>query len=252
MNQQSHPYQTGEAQFFEQMAHWQTGGKYGFVKSLWQVISTLNVMLLAVFIRKRMGIRIVSNGSWIFVYLYLLTLYTIEVLSLEFHPVTGQALDDTISANWFFLHGILYVFFSLFRRIGAGRRMMRIGRPGNISVRSTSIGASVIYPFVRMVLKPFGLIDREIMPRRFWKLNEDRWMQYWEPALIGYAGWTVWEWGYDFYGKFILFAALCLFSWTRRAYVNTARMRQASIDAQSSGRMLQSQYEEPRAPHIIQ
>ena len=252
MHQQPHPYQTGEAQFFENWAHYATKGKYGFVKSLWQVLTTLNVMLLAVFIRKRMGVRIASRGSWLFVYFYLLALFSVDILSAEVDPVTGLIMDETQSAGWIVLHGILYVIFSLWRRLGASRRLHRIGRPGVIPVHSTSIGESVLYPFVHWLLRPFRLVARAGERRRIWQLTEASWIQFWEPALIAYGGYSLWMAGYDIYGKLILFAALCLFTQTRQAFTNTARMRQARIDAQSSSEVIRPQPIQRQAPHIIQ
>lgn len=252
MNHQPHPYQTGESQFFEQWAHYATKGKYGFVKSFWQVLTTLNTMLLAVFIRKRMGVRIANRGSWLFIYFYLLILFTVDILSAEVDPATGLIVDDTQSAGLIVLHGLAYIVFSLWRRAGALRRMFRIGRRNNRPVGSTEIGDSVIYPVLRFFLRPLGLAAREGRARRFWQLSESRWMQFWEPALIGYGGYQLWIAGYDIYGKMLLFAALCLFNQTKRAYLNTARARQARIDANLGGQIIRPAPSRRHSRRIIQ
>lgn len=199
-------------------------------------------MLLFVFVRKRIGLKLITFNTW-FIGSSVIGLYTIISLFASDVDNTGK-----VSVGLFFLHSILFNLFSIWRAFGAWRNMRRSGKSGVTSRHSYSIGESITYPIVRFFLNPLKLIDDEIKPSTFWKVNEDRWMEFWEPLCMIATGFLFYLSGYTGYGSFIVFASIALWHATFIAFNNRAKIKQAQVDAGKVSDVIEPETERSEAP----
>lgn len=248
-HQPYHPYQTDESQFLDNLGEYISPGRYSFVKRLTFLFLNANSMLLMVILNKNMGSTVARQSASLIAVIWLIILFAISEHTLE-QNINAGITDDTISAPWIFYHGVAFVFFSLWRRIGSWWNMRQSGLPGARRRLDNGIGDSVIYPWIRFFLRPIRLIDNERLPKTWLKLNEDRWMQYWQPLLLIVLGYQVNLMGYEVYGNFIMLATCCYFLVTFRAFNNTARMRQAQVDAGIVGDIIRPEEPDDRR-HVI-
>ena len=245
-------HRTTETKFLDIMGDYMTGGTYSIIKWVWAIIFNVNTMLLMVFLRKNMGTHVAKVSSWIFASTWLWILFFLSVFTAQTDPATGQIIDTTYSAPIIFMHGVFFLIFSIWRKIGAWLNLRASGKKGTRIRHSYSIGESVVYPLLRWLLKPLGIIDDEWHPKTFWKLTEDRWIQWWEPTILFASGYYLADIGYGTYGQFIMFASACLWMATFRAYNNSAKVRQAQTDAHIMGQMIEPEAEAiEENPHII-
>lgn len=237
---------------FDQFANMFTRGNWSIYKWILSVFLDANYALLAVFLRKNMGRKMIGFSNWFFGASWLTVLFIITTENYYNLSVSGKAEGLSFSGNLFWIHSVLFAVFCIWRAVGAWINLRRSGQPG-VRVRHThSIGESVLYPIVRFILKRLWLIDDEYTPRTLWKMNEDRWMQFWEPLIIILFGYKIGQAGFTAYGNFIILAAICLWYDTFQAYNNTAKVRQAQMDASVMGNVIeQKQLEDSDRPHII-
>ena len=120
---------------------------------------------------------------------------------------------------------------------------------------STSVGESILYSILQFLLKPIKLIDDEVHPKTFWKLNHSRWVQFWEPILFIGLGYWIMQEGYEVYGQFLMWCAACVGFLTFQAHNNSAKRGQGHRDAKYVAEMAkaqQAQKKEEQEPHVIQ
>ncbi len=224
--------QTAEGLFTDMIGNILTGGMYTPMRWVWNLIARVNTMLLMVFLRKNMGRKIAGFGSWIYTSLWMMILFFASVLTAKTDPVTGVIVDDGYSAPIILIHAGLFLIFSFWRKIGAWFNLRQSGKASVITRMPVEIGDSVIYPLIRFVLKPLGLIDHEHNPKSWWRLTHDRWIEWVEPALLVGIGYLILQAGYGVYGKFFIFASICFWGATIRAFNNNAVIRAKKSEGQ--------------------
>lgn len=242
------PDESTETAFTHAFGDYMTGGKYTVFRWIWAVFYQVNTMLLLVFIRKNLGRKVARNGSWLYASFYLLILMAISIFYMRTLTAEGLIDNPNFSAPLFLAHGGFYLVMVSWRRMWAWIRLRSGDSNGQ---HSYSIGDSVFYPVIRFFLKPLRLIEDYYPPRSWWKLTEDRWMQWIEPLLLCGIGMLLVKQGFTAYGNFWVLSSLCVFVSTFRAYDNTAKIQEAMSDARSS--MPASARAEPAVPqHVIQ
>ncbi|MCG8328569.1 MAG: hypothetical protein MI974_12830 [Chitinophagales bacterium] len=244
---QYQPDQNNETMFLDDYSDYMSNGWYSFTKRIFWILVNANTMLLMVILNKNMGLRVAKRSESIFALIWLVVLFNISIFSQE--PETG-VVDETLSAPIIMIHGILFAIFAIWRKVGAWWNMRNSGKPGFIRRLDYGIGDSVVYPVIRAILKPLRLVDHEANPKTLWKMTEDRWMQIWQPLMLLAIGVYFIYAGYEVYGKFLLLATVCFFYVTFRAFDNTARMRQAQVDAEIAGEMINPMQQENNR-HVI-
>lgn len=239
---------TREDHFAEALGNAMTQGRFSMFQGIFGVLFDIHGMLLAVFLRKNMGRGIARIGSWSFTVIWLTILFFIAAMTADHYRVTGQ-IDETSSMGLLVAHGWLYIFFSAWRRIGAWWDLRNKNKErGRLEYE---IGSSVIYPFLRFFLKPLRLIDNEVTPKTLWKLNENRWMEIWEPLLVGAAGFYIHHIGYEIYGNLIMVGAACLFYQMFRALNNTAKIRKSKGHAKTMADMTNASEKKKSGGYVI-
>ena len=199
-----------------------------------------------------MGRNLVNFGTWFFGASWLFIIGTISVETHRTKMLESGAEGLAFSGNIVFAHSFFFFIFCIWRAIGAWLNFRRSGQPGVTIRHSYSIGDSVIYPIIRFILRPLRLIDDNASPKTLLKINEDRWMQFWEPILIILGGYVLGQAGYTAYGNFLFFAGICFWYSTFRAFNNTAKIRQAQADATAIGGMIEKdQTRKLDRPHVI-
>jgi hypothetical protein len=246
---QYHPNQSPESSFMDNMGDYMTDGKYSFVKRIWFILMDANAMLLMVILNKNMGLRIARQGGSLVALIWLFILFSIATFTQESNAEQGIN-DETLSGPLFVAHGFIYLIFAFWRKIDAWWNMRNSGRPDVRKRLDYGIGDSVIYTFLHWIFRPLKLVDNEVNPKTLWKLNEARWMQIWQPLILMATGFYLMTAGYEVYGKFLMFATVCFFLFTFKAFDNTARVRQSQVDAEITSDMIDPQREEDNR-HII-
>lgn len=241
--------QTEEFVFIENLHDYFTDGRYSITKRLFFIFLTANCMLMMVLLNKNMGTKIARQSESIVALIWLVALFEISMHNYR-QNIDAGIVDDTISAPLVFLHGAAFVLFSIWRKVGAWWNMRNSGKPGFKKRLDYGIGDSVIYPVIRWILKPLGLIDNERNPKTWLKLNEDRWMQIWQPLILVIVGFQISSMGYEVYGNFLMWATICYFYVTFKAFDNTAKIRQAQTDADLTSDILEPRGQE-KDRHII-
>lgn len=237
---------------FDQLADIYTRGEWSIAKWISNIFIDANAMLLMVFLRKNIGRKIVSFSSWFFGASWLGIVFFIATVNYNSLAQTQEVEHFHFSGGIIWTHSMLFALFCVWRAFGAWRSLRRSGRPGVDTRHIYAIGESVIYPVIWFIFKPLRLIDDELKPRTFWKLNEDRWMQFWEPLIIIITGYLLGQAGYSAYGNFLILAATCLWYFTFQAYNNTAKIREAEDNARTMSGMIEpEQSRDPEHPHLI-
>jgi hypothetical protein len=243
---QSFNNQNEESRFLDDLGNQLTNGRYSIIQRVTLLLISANSMLLMVVLNKNMGREIARNGASLFALIWLFFLYFCALETAAVDPVTGMVTDLTFSGPLLYIHGVVFLLFSMWRRFGAWWNMRNSGRNSIDKRFEYSIGGSVVYPLIRWIMRPFKLIDNEEHPKTFWKMNEDRWMQFWQPLLLLLLGLWVLNIGYVVYGRFLIIATLCFFGLTFKAFDNTARIRQTQEGAQEMGRIIRPGHEEDK------
>ena len=226
-----------------------TQGGWSIFKHILVVLVKVNAMMLMVFIRKRMGITMFSFGLlfWAGPWNWLALLIASE--NWRALTAAGMTAGHQPSQALILGHGTAFGWFMIVKWIIAGLTL------GSSSPRwqrpRISVGESVVYPVVRWAFHRIGIMDNEIKPGTWWKINHQRWILLWEPVLLLFIAALIKGWGYTAYGNYLIIATLCLAYFTFQANQTTARMRQAEIDA----RDFQGEMHPPSRPrgkrHVI-
>lgn len=247
--QPNHSSQNPETQLFDRLGDTVTGGGWSIFKGIFTVAVKVNAMMLMVFMRKNMGIKIVNFSTYFWGVLWILIAYAIADSTWVSEATAAAQNGDPepiFSGHWLWYHANVFYGFLIYRGIGAWINMRgRNPRPDFI------IGDSVIYPLVRLLLKPLRLIDDEVAPRTFLKINEARWMQFWEPLLVVIIGYQLGKMGYTAYGNFLIISALGMALFTIQAFTNTARLRVAQSNARMVNDVVTTEPSEPEKAHVI-
>lgn len=227
-----------------------TQGWWRRIKGLVDILIFGNFMLLAVFLKKRMGLRLFSLGTWFWLGAYLFVLTFIAMESWNQHELAGNTEEILFSVPLLYLHGQLFVFFML-AKWGIAYWSLRSDNPRWFRDR-LAIGESEIYPLIYFLLKPLKLAGDDETRPAFWKMTEAKWVQFFEPILIFYLGYQIMLMGYTTYGHFVMIAACCYGRVTIQAHTNRAKVRQAEREAQTVQQMMSHPVEEepPAAPVI--
>jgi len=206
---QNQNYRQEEA-MFDNLGDMITGGWHRPVRVMINILIKAKAMSLMIFIRKRLGVTMFS-------------------FSLLFFGGVFDAFSTMISQeNWRYLvhrnmteghgysGGIIMIFSSIcfwlfLARWASSSWSIRSKNPRRIR-HNLSVGESILYPLVARLLHPLKIVEDYRSPS-FWKINEDRWTQYYEPLLIILGGIYAKSIGYTLLGNYIIIAACCLFNY---------------------------------------
>ena len=241
--------QTSESQFMDDLGDFLTKGNYSIVKWISILFIYANSMLLMIILNKNMGSQIAKRSESIIAIVWLIILFHISLYGWEQNIQAGME-DTTFSGGLIVIHGFAFLFFSRWRRLGAWWNMRNSGKPGVGQRLEYGIGDSVLYPVIRWILRPLKMMDEEKNPKTWLKLNEDRWMEIWQPIILFLVSLYIHTIGYEVYGMFLAFATGSYFYITHQAFNNRARMAQKQVDANLNRDMMRP-YQEDEIPHVI-
>lgn len=249
MYQQSH---NPETHLFDRLGDALTGGGWSLMKWIFIVFVKVNALLLMVFLRKNMGGKMINFSVYFFGMLWFLIAFAIATGNWHYLTTNNATQGHRFSGGLLWYHAQAFYYLLIYRGIAAWINLRRSGQKGVTIRHSYSIGESVVYPVIRRILLPLGLIDDEANPRSFWKITEDRWIQLWEPLIIILVGCVISNFGYSAYGNFLILSGMSLGLFTFQAYNNAARIRQAQTDAGVIQTMLPGGQDDNDMPkHII-
>ncbi len=232
---------------FDDIANKASRGNYGYLYALFKVLRSANVWFIASFLRFNIGHKLFSMTDWLFGFSYSTAFFFIATFNWESSVAESQGL--IFSADWVFLHGKIFGVFMFIHATWSWQKI-QFGK-GDLRI---SIGDSVIYWFfLRWWMRLLKLIDHESEPKTYWKLNENRWMKYWEPFLLLCLAWKIGDMGYSTYSYF-LFIAVASYNWaTWNAFANSAMMAHTAKESKTLGRMSQPKRQrKPQNDYTIQ
>lgn len=232
MKQKNFSENSSDTQLMNHLGNALTGGAWSIVLWVGKVWVKLNAMLLMVFLRKKIGAKMFSFGLWFWLGAWMLILIIISTENWASLVHAGATEGHRYSMPLLSWHGQIFVWLMVIKWIIAN---IALRHPHSKWYRHRySIGDSIIYPLLRWTLKPLGIIDRETAPKTFWKLNEARWMQLWEPLILFFIARHLHQIGYGVYGNFLMIATCCYAYYTYQAFTNTAEPGQALGEANST------------------
>lgn len=248
--QQNNPNYNPDDGIMDDLGDAMTGGWWRKSKGIFGMLVRVNAMLLMVFIRKRIGLNLFSLGSWFWGSGWMLLVLLICQENWRQLVLAGATEGHQYSWQLLWWHGQFFVWLILIKWLVAylstGSNNPRWFRP------RVSIGESILYPLVRRILMLIQLIDDEANPQTFWKINERRWMIFWEPLLLLTIGHQLKASGYSAYGNFLMIATVALAFTTFQAYKNTDMLPHIRKEAEEVGKMAIPMKEEKTNPrHII-
>ncbi len=229
-------------------------GNWSLIKWIWQVIFDGSFLVLMVFVRFRIGRQFITFGNWFRGSLLLWIFIGLGVFAYDsalMHSEPGVPVKSSMMLLWY--HYAVFTALFIWRGLASFYYLRNAYRPGALIVPEYHIGDSVFYRPVRFLLSWTGLIDEERHARTFWKLNENRWMSVWEPALIFLIGWHVAGSGYTAYGLILMIGACGLAYYTFIALNNTARVAESQQEAeyQSEETMRRPAAQTKKKRHVI-
>ena len=242
---------SNESHMFEFIANYMTSGSWGIFKSISKILVKMNYMLIAVFIRKRLGLGMFRfgilffAGIWHFLAMFISTEGWRQVIA------AGQTDQYQFSLSLIYTHGTWFLIFFLIKWVLAGLSL-RSNNPKWYR-HTNSVGDSFLYSYFKRGFKRLNIFDKEVAPLTYWKLNEDRWTQIIEPAMLLGLVFYIKSIGYIAYGNYLLFATGCFMYYTYLAYTNRAKYGQIRREAQSTQDIVnQSQATEKKEErHIV-
>lgn len=219
MTQRPNTYHPPENQMMDDLGDAMTGGWWRRSKGLTNALINANAMMLKVFLRQRMGTNMFSIGQWFWAGAWVFVALLISQENWRHLVDAGTTEGHHFSGELLWWHGQVFVWLFLLKWAVAH---FSLGSQNPRWFRSRdSVGESIIYPLVRWLLRPIGLIDDDQNPHSFWKINFRRWMLYWEPLLLFILAHQVNEAGYAAYGNFLTIATASLAYTTFQAAKNS-------------------------------